>query len=157
MARANPQWQHFAGQEEVLCIFEGPHAYISPSYYVMQHTVPTWNYAAIHVYGRPVVVDQTALREIVFATTEKYESGMPTPWVIPLSDEERDTMGKAIVGFSIEITRVEAKFKLGPNRSNEDQEKMVKALAASPDAASRSLAKFIVEEDSFSRKGLVSE
>ena len=157
MARANPQWQHFAAQEEVLCIFHGPHAYISPSCYVMQHTVPTWNYAAIHVYGRPAMVDQAALKQIVFDTTDKYESGMPAPWTIPLSGREIDAMCQAIVGFSIEITRVEAKFKLGQNRSNEDQEKMVKALDASPDAGSRSLAEFILQEGRSLKKGSVKE
>ncbi len=157
MARANPQWQHFATREEVLCIFQGPHAYISPSCYVMQHTVPTWNYAAIHVYGRPVIVDHAALKQIVFETTDKYESGMPVPWTIPLSDSEIDAMARAIVGFSIEITRMEAKFKLGQNRSNEDQEKMVKALEASADAGSRSLAEFILHESSSLNKGSIKE
>src|SRR5438874_12997132 len=57
MARANPQWRHFQPGQQILCIFHGPHAYISPSWYVTQHTVPTWNYAAVHVYGVPEVMD----------------------------------------------------------------------------------------------------
>lgn len=146
MARANPQWRQFAPEQEILCIFHGPHAYISPSCYVMQHTVPTWNYAAIHVYGRPTIVDSAALRKIVFDTTSKYESSMPKPWTIPLSDDEIEAMSKAIVGFSIEITRVEAKFKLGQNRSQEDQEKMLQALQNAPDAQSRELAEFMARE-----------
>jgi transcriptional regulator len=146
MARANEQWRHLASDKEVLCIFSGPHAYISPSWYVEQHTVPTWNYATVHVYGIPKIVDDAALKKIVFDTTEKYESSMPQPWTIPLSEREMDGMLKAIVGFSIEITRVEAKFKLGQNRSQDDQDKMLNALQQATDSDSRELAKFIQEQ-----------
>jgi transcriptional regulator len=143
MARANEQWKHFAASNEVLCIFHGPHAYISPSWYVQQHTVPTWNYAVVHVYGKPVLVDDVELKRIVFDTTAKFESTMAVPWKIPLSEQEIAGMVKAIVGFKIEITRVEAKFKLGQNRSREDQEKMLRNLEAAPDNDSRALGQFI--------------
>ncbi|HST30391.1 MAG TPA: FMN-binding negative transcriptional regulator [Chthoniobacterales bacterium] len=143
MARANEQWKHFAANDEVLCIFHGPHAYISPSWYEQQHTVPTWNYAVVHVYGKPRLVEEAELKQIIFDTTAKFESIMPTPWKIPLSEQEISAMSKAIVGFKIEITRVEAKFKLGQNRSREDQEKMLHHLRAAPDEESRALAQFI--------------
>ena len=146
MARANAQWRDLAQGGEVLCVFHGPHAYISPSWYVQQHTVPTWNYGAVHVYGRPRLVETDALKQIVRDTTTKYESAMPIPWTIPLSEEEMDRMCKAIVGFTIEITRVEAKFKLGQNRSPEDQAKMLQALRAAPDCGSRELAQFIEDQ-----------
>jgi transcriptional regulator len=141
MARANDQWKQFA--DEALCIFHGPHAYISPSWYEQQHTVPTWNYAVVHVYGKPTLVDEGELKQIVFDTTAKFESTMPTPWKIPLSEKEIVSMLKAIVGFKIQITRVEAKFKLGQNRSREDQEKMLHHLQTAPDDESRALSKFI--------------
>ena len=147
MARANPQWRDFESGKEVLCIFAGPHAYISPSWYVEQHTVPTWNYATVHVYGIPRIVDAAALKKIVCDTTDKYESGMPVPWIMPLSEQEMDAMLKAIVGFSIEITRVQGKFKLGQNRSREDQESMQRALQNAPDVGSRELADFIVKQN----------
>jgi len=143
MARANEQWKHFAATDEVLCLFHGPHAYISPSWYEQQHTVPTWNYAVVHVYGKPTLADDAELKQIVFDTTAKFESTMPTPWKIPLSEQEIAGMLKAIVGFKIEITRVEAKFKLGQNRSREDQDKMLRHLQAAPDYDSRALAQFI--------------
>ena len=146
MARANPQWRHFESGDEVLCIFHGPHAYISPSWYVMQHTVPTWNYAAVHVYGVPQLLDTADLRQIVYDTTAKYESAMPQPWTIPLSEQELDKMLKAIVGFSIRITRVEAKFKLGQNRSTEDQQGMLRALQESKNCRDRELAEFILKQ-----------
>ena len=143
MARANPQWRHFESRKEILCLFHGPHAYISPSWYVNQHTVPTWNYAVVHVYGVPNLVKETVLRKIVYDTTDKYESGRPQPWRIPLTEEELNNQLKAIVGFSIQISRVEAKFKLGQNRSLEDQDSMLRALQSSADWASRELADFI--------------
>jgi transcriptional regulator len=146
MARANPQWRHFSSGNEILCIFHGPHAYISPSYYVMQHTVPTWNYAAVHVYGIPALVDEAALRQIVYDTTAKYESDQPRPWTIPLTEQETSGMLKAIVGFTIQIKRVEAKFKLGQNRSAEDQQSMLRALQESANSGNQELAKFIVEQ-----------
>jgi transcriptional regulator len=146
MARANEQWKSFADSREVLCIFHGPHAYISPSWYVMQHTVPTWNYAAIHVYGRVAIVEPAELKQIVLDTTTKYESTMPKPWTLPLSEREFDAMSKAIVGFKIDVTRVEAKFKLGQNRSPEDQAGMLRALQQAPDCASRELADFIAAQ-----------
>ncbi len=146
MARANPQWHDLETGGEVLCIFHGPHAYISPSWYEQQHTVPTWNYGVVHVYGRPEIVDDEALKRIVRDTTAKYESGMAVPWKIPFSEEEIDKMCKAIVGFTIAITRIEAKFKLGQNRSAGDQAKMLEALRAAPDYGSRELAQFIEEQ-----------
>lgn len=146
MARANDQWKQFANVDEVLCVFHGPHAYISPSWYEDQHTVPTWNYAVVHVYGKPTIVDETQLKQIVLDTTTKYESFMPQPWKIPLSEKEIGQMLKAIVGFKIHIVRVEAKFKLGQNRSAEDQEKMLRNLQSGPDDESRALAKFILAQ-----------
>jgi transcriptional regulator len=146
MARANEQWKQLASGAEVLCIFHGPHAYISPSWYEQQQTVPTWNYGVVHVYGKPSLVGEAELKQIVLDTTAKYESGMPKPWKIPLSQNEIAVMLRAIVGFKIDMVRVEAKFKLGQNRSREDQEKMLRNLRAAPDDKSRSLAKFILEQ-----------
>ena len=145
MARANQQWKQFNGGE-VLCIFHGPHAYISPSWYQEQHTVPTWNYAVVHVYGKPSLVGEAELKQIVLDTTQKFESVMPAPWKMPLSEQEIAGMLKAIVGFRIAITRVEAKFKLGQNRSPEDQAKMVSNLQAAPDEESRALGRFIAAQ-----------
>jgi transcriptional regulator len=153
MARANSQWRHFTPDSEVLCIFSGPHAYISPSWYQMQHTVPTWNYAVVHVYGKATIVDEiAALRQIVLDTTAKYESIMAQPWQIPLSESEMDEMLKAVVGFFIEVTRLEGKFKLGQNRSREDREGLLRGLMSSPDAMSRELAEFITTHSDGTRQ-----
>lgn len=144
MARTNEQWRHFDSSEEVLCIFHGPHSYISPSSYVMQETVPTWNYAVVHVYGMAKVVeDAVLLRQIVTDTTTKYESHRPVPWKITLPEAALAAMLNAIVGFTVQITRIEAKFKLGQNRSEADQSGMLRDLQASTDPASQQLAGFI--------------
>ena len=146
MARANQQWKDFATGAEVLCIFHGPHAYISPSWYQQQQTVPTWNYAVAHVYGTPSIVDEAELKQIVFDTTAKFESTMTTPWQLSLSERELAGMLKAIVGFHIEISRIEAKFKLGQNRSTEDQDQMLRNLQNASDEGSRALARFILSQ-----------
>jgi transcriptional regulator len=144
MARANEQWRHFESGQEMLCIFHGPHSYISPSSYVMQETVPTWNYAVVHVYGTAKVVEDAAvLRKIVTDTTTKYESHRPVPWKITLPDAALAAMLNAIVGFTIQITRIEAKFKLGQNRSQADQDGMLRDLQASPELGNQELANFI--------------
>ena len=143
MARANEQWRHFVPDSEVLCIFHGPHAYITPSWYVQQHDVPTWNYGAVHVYGLPRIVEEhDAVKQIVLDTTEKYEALMPQPFKLTLNDAEIDRMLRGIVGFEVEITRVEAKFKLGQNRSPEDREGTVRGLANSGHRPSIELAEF---------------
>jgi transcriptional regulator len=144
MARANEQWRHFESNEKVLCIFHGPHSYISPSSYVMHETVPNWNYAVVHVYGMAKVVEDAALlRQIVTDTTTKYELHRPIPWKITLPDAALAAMLNAIVGFTIQIMRIEAKFKLGQNRSQADQSGMLHDLHASPDPGSQQLAAFI--------------
>jgi len=144
MARANEQWQQWAAAPEVLCLFHGPHAYISPSWYRTAVAVPTWNYATVHVYGRArVETDPSFLRQVVEETTAKHEGALPTPQKLALPEDYRAAMMKAIVGFSIEIKRIEAKFKLGQNRSAEDQASMLAALERSAHSGSRELAAFI--------------
>lgn len=144
MARANVQWQHFDPSEEVLTIFHGPHSYISPSWYVSQETVPTWNYATVHVYGYPKIeTDRDFVRQIVSDTTSKYENMLPNPWRMELPEATIDALLKALVGFTISISRIETKFKLGQNRSSEDQAKMLNFLETSEDKDSQALAAFI--------------
>lgn len=141
IARANPQWRHFAGGAEVLAIFTGPHAYISPGWYSSPHMVPTWNYVAVHAYGVPRVVQESAaLEEILRLTVNEYESGQPAPWQDALPPDHKAGMMKAIVGFEIEITRLEAKFKLSQNRTPEDIAGAVAALGQSPSQTERELA-----------------
>ena len=147
MAKANRHWQLFHEKEEVLVIFNGPHAYISPNWYVAEVAVPTWNYATVHVYGTPRIMETEAeLNDVLNKTVEKHESGLSNPWTPNLPDEFKAKLHQAIVGFEIEITRIEAKFKLGQNRSKEDREKMLLTLQKSGDPESIRLAKLMEGE-----------
>ena len=149
MARANLQWQHFDSNPEVLCIFLGPHSYISPSWYAAKLAVPTWNYASVHVYGKAKVEDDGFLRKTIEDTTSKYESKMPVPWKMPIPEDFIVKLMKAIVGFSIQVTRIEAKYKLGQGRSQEDQLGVLLGLEQSSSLESQSLAKFIRAQGAF--------
>ena len=141
VARANPQWRHFASGAEALAIFTGPHAYISPSWYKTPLMVPTWNYVAVHVYGVPrLVEDAAAFEEILRLIVDEYESSRPTPWRDTLPADYKAGMMKAIVGFEIEITSIEAKFKLSQNRKPEDIAGAVAALSQSENQTERELA-----------------
>ncbi|HWE52795.1 MAG TPA: FMN-binding negative transcriptional regulator [Bryobacteraceae bacterium] len=147
MARANPQWQHFASGKEALAIFHGPHGYISPSWYQAELAVPTWNYAVVHAYGVPVVVDKhERVVSLLHETVSAYESSFQQPWSGVLPDEFRDKLIGGIVAFEIPITRIEGKFKLGQNRPAADHQGVFEALSHSDDAGSRALAQMMVTE-----------
>jgi transcriptional regulator len=128
VARANPQWKEAAGQT-ALAVFSGPHAYISPTWYAAENVVPTWNYAAVHVYGRiEVVEDADRLHDLVGAMVEEYERVLPKPWSLGERTEYLERMLAQIVGLRIEIDRVEGKWKLNQNHPIERREKVIRAL-----------------------------
>lgn len=140
MARANPQWQHFKGTE-VMAIFQGPHAYISAGWYAAQSAVPTWNYAAIHVYGTATTLcDHQEVRALLAKTVDVYEARVGNPWDRHISDDVRDQLLKGIVAFEICIERIEAKFKLNQNRPVEDIDRVIAALSAQGGDMNSSLA-----------------
>jgi len=123
LARANPQWRDIEGQE-VLITLQGPHDYISPSWY---HSpgVPTWNYQAVHIYGNcHVFEDSTKLKQVVDGLTEKFESAFERPW----QPDYKTSMLQGIVGIDVEITGIQCKYKLSQNRSQEDQSRVTKRL-----------------------------
>lgn len=128
LARANPQWEAFGTGIEALAIFSGPHAYISPSWYTSAPAVPTWNYAAVHVYGTPRLLTADRTREVVELTVHKYEGSRSVPWPNVMPDDFRERLLAAIVGFEMPIARIEGKFKLGQNRSVADQDGMLRGL-----------------------------
>jgi transcriptional regulator len=144
MARPNPQWRAFDGDREALVMFQGPHAYISPSWYEVQPAVPTWNYAVVHAYGVPRCVDGEALREILLATIETFEA----PGVsLSIPDEYFDKMTQGVVGFEIELTRLEGKLKLSQNRSAPDRRGVIDVLGASSHEMERELAGLMEEAE----------
>ena len=140
LARANPQWQQADGQN-VLAIFSGPHAYVSPTWYESENVVPTWNYVAVHAYGTfRAVHDDVELMQIAGDYVKFYESPMPSPWKLETGSEYSKKMVKAIVGFRLEITRLEGKWKLNQNHPQERRDKVIAALEQSPDAESQAVA-----------------
>lgn len=144
LARANPHAQALAGAE-VLTIFVGPHGYVSPSWYATHPAVPTWNYAAVHVYGRArLVTDEAQLRAIVARLVDKYEGGRPAPWSMAgLPERYVHGMLNAIIGVEIDIERIEGKHKLSQNRDAEDRRRVIATLGASEDAQDRLLAAYM--------------
>ncbi len=144
IARANPQWRDFEAGSEVLVIFQGPHSYISPSWYEIHPSVPTWNYVAIHAYGKPrLIEDMGELQAMLGTLVNTYESGFEHPWEMDLPEDYLHKMMKAIVGFEIEITRLEGKFKLSQNRGEHDQWLVVQALKDSADPLIREVAELM--------------
>lgn len=142
MARANPQWRHFSNTE-VLVIFTGPHAYISPAWYATQPAVPTWNYTAVHAYGIPrIVTDHDRFVQMLHDLVEFYETGRPNRWHGTLPAEFRDGLMKGIVGLEIEITRIEGKFKLSQNRPK-DAPSVIAMLEDSMNQTDRDTAKMM--------------
>lgn len=130
IARANPQWRQ-GDVAEALVIFPGPHAYISPTWYEADKVVPTWNYIAVHAYGRLTWIEEAEpLRTILEATVATYERSQPVPWKFEASDEFYGKLMKQIVGFQIEIARLEGKWKLNQNHPSERREKVVRSLRA---------------------------
>jgi len=128
MARANPQWRETGGQT-ALAIFSGPHAYISPTWYEAEQVVPTWNYIAVHAYGRvQIVEDEGALLDIVERSVRVYEQAMPRPWSFDPSSTFVKRMVTQIVGFRIEVQKIEGKWKLNQNHPVERRQKVVRAL-----------------------------
>jgi transcriptional regulator len=130
VARANPHWRQLAGQT-ALAVFSGPHAYVSPSWYEADNVVPTWNYVAVHAYGRvQVVEDCAALLDIVQRSVAVYEAGSPRPWTFDPSARFVDRLLGQIVGLRLAIDRLEGKWKMNQNHPAERREKVVRALRA---------------------------
>ena len=149
LARANPQAAELDGPGEVLAIFEGPHAYISPSWYGAGPAVPTWNYAAVHAYGAArAIADPEWLRELVRRLSERHEAREPRPWRMQdLPEPYVAAMLNGIVGVEIAVERLEGKFKLSQNRPAADRPRIIAALDARDDAESRDVAHLMRERE----------
>ena len=143
VARANPHWQTIGTAREVLVIFQGPHAYVSPSWY-SSPGVPTWNYAVVHVRGQVRIFDETErLQPVVDTLTRKYESQEPEPWYGPYDLR----MLENIVGVEICITGIQAKFKLSQNRPAEDRAAVSARLRVNAPSQGQRLAQLMDENE----------
>lgn len=139
LARANPQWKHLQDGQEILAVFSGEHAYISPTWYVSAPNVPTWNYAAVHAYGIPRLLSDDEMRPMLAELAVQYE---PTDgWnlnAVPVEYVEK--LSRAIVGVEIAITRLEGKWKMSQNKSDADRESVIAALETQTDPLARAVA-----------------
>ena len=141
LAKMNPQAQDIENQE-VLITLQGAHDYISPSWYETLG-VPTWNYQAVHIYGKCKTFDEPeSLKEVVDTLTDKYESGFEQPW----QPNYKASMLGAIIGFEVEISEIQAKYKLSQNRSDQDRKQVIEALE---DIGSNELVKAMKRNDKF--------
>jgi transcriptional regulator len=146
MAKANPHCGLLENGQESLAIFHGPHAYISPSLYESRESVPTWNYAAVHVYGHArAVTEPEQLMEEVREIIHAFDPAYFEQWS-SLSDKFRYGMLKHIVGFEMVATRVEAKFKISQNRTKADQAAIIASLGQSRDSAVAEIAQLMEKQ-----------
>lgn len=145
VAKANPLWQT-APDSEILVIFQGIDAYISPSWYaskpVTHKVVPTWNYTTVHVYGHlnAVLAPQKNL-EIVQKLTDIHEKNLPEPWSVQSAPADYiERMLNAIVGIEISISRIEAKWKVSQNQAVENQDSLIQHLQGSGEETAANMA-----------------
>ena len=138
MSRANPQWRSF-GEQEVLLIFQGAHTYISPRWY--DHVnVPTWNYMMVHVYGKIRLVEGENLYSLLSRLVKNHEE--PTAYsleALPQDFVQKEMNG--VVGFAVDVTRVDAGYKLSQNRNDGDHENIIRELEGRGDENSAAVAK----------------
>lgn len=143
LALANPQARELETADQALAVFRGPHAYVSPSWYE-RPGVPTWNYAAVHVRGRiEAVTCREELSQLVGLMTRTFEGESNGRWDWPEHAEYFDAMLDHIVGFHLYVEQVEAKFKLGQNRSQADRQGVVRHLVAEEDSNALALAELM--------------
>lgn len=128
MARANSQWKDFSEAGEVLVIFQGPHAYVSPSLYETHPSVPTWNYLSIHAYAVPHIIDgEEAVRAVLRDLVGRHEA-TGSGWTLESAKGYVDALLRSIVAFELLITRIEGKAKLSQNRDETDRDNVATAL-----------------------------
>lgn len=138
-AYGNMQWKSLENNERVLVIFQGPHAYVSSSWYGHEN-VPTWNYQAVHIYGKANILTKDELREDLKNLLEKYEKHRENPklWDT-LSPELLESQMKGVVGFKVKMEEVQAAYKLSQNRNEEDYRHIIEKLK-SEDPLARKVA-----------------
>jgi transcriptional regulator len=149
LARPNPQVEDLSMSREVLAIFSGPHAYISPSWYAAGPSVPTWNYVDVHAYGRlQLVEDDEWLRRLLSRLSDRHEAGNPVAWRMEdLPEAYLAGMLKGIIGLDITITRLEGKFKLSQNRPAVDRPRVIAALERCSDDDALGVAALMRERE----------
>jgi transcriptional regulator len=143
MAYANPQWKTFEVENDnVLVMYQGPHAYISSSWYDHEN-VPTWNYQAVHVYGRPSIMSEQELEENLKLLLQNYEGQRKNPVLWANLSPQTKKQIKGIVGFKIKITEIQAAYKLSQNRNETDYINIIEKLINEVDSNSKQMAELM--------------
>ena len=139
IAKENPQWRGFEENDTVLAVFSGPHSYISSSWYDHEN-VPTWNYLAVHVYGKIKIIEGEAAINSLKKLVDKYEKNSQNP--VKIEDLSSKTLRqvRGIVAFEIEITSIEATKKLSQNRDENNYKNIISELEKTQDQASIAVA-----------------
>jgi transcriptional regulator len=146
VAKANPHWRYLESHPQCLTIFHGPHAYISPRNYVAHDSVPTWNYAAVHVYGEArLFSDESDLHQMLDELIQTFEPSYREQWE-STTLKFREHMLQSIVGFEIIATKIEGKFKLSQNRIRQDQANVIASLEKSHDSTISGVADMMKEQ-----------
>lgn len=142
IALANNQWKEIEGQE-VLVVFTEPHAYISPTNYLKEESVPTWNYMAVHIYGNvSTLYEVNQISDVMQRTMIKYEPEYYEKW-LKLPDDFKDRMLKGIVTFEIDVTEIQAKAKLSQNKSQKEIDNIIEDLMDSQIVTDSLLAEYM--------------
>lgn len=144
-ARANPQWKQLEGQR-VLVIFNGPHAYISPTWYANKPAVPTWNYAAVHCYGTVELLSENDAADTMDKLINQYEPELLNNKDV-MPDGYQHKLRQAIVPFRIAVDKIQAKEKLGQHRKTGDQQGVYLALQESQHPDAKGLAQYMNKRD----------
>lgn len=139
MAKSNEQWEQFF-DDEVLVIFHGAHAYVSPRWYAVKERVPTWNYAAVHAYGKVRAFHEPQAKREAVAKLVAHHDPQWQPEFENLSPQYMEGMLEGIVAFEIPIDRIETRWKLSQNRGRDEMERIIVELDKSDYAAERELA-----------------
>ncbi|HMJ12168.1 MAG TPA: FMN-binding negative transcriptional regulator [Polyangiaceae bacterium] len=145
VARANPHWRYLEPGSGTRVIFTGPHAYVSPSWYVPSpDNVPTWNYAVVHATGQvKLLADGRATLQILKRLVEAHESRSDSAYTVNVDDPVLQGVAKGVVAFELQVTELEGKFKLSQNRPELDRLSVVKQLGANADPAIREVAELM--------------
>ena len=144
MAKANPQWRDFSGADAMV-IFMQPHAYVSPRLYDSRQNVPTWNYVAVHAYGRPALIEERAAKlELQQKLIRQHDAGYLAQ-MAELPESYLDARLAAIVSFSLDVTRIDARFKLSQDKNPAERERIAREFEASGDSVAAGTAALMRE------------
>jgi len=143
-ARSNPQWKDIHNQN-VLAIFHGPHCYISSSWYESNQAVPTWNYLAVHVYGKVEIIKDDELKESLSDLVKKYEVPDSSYQLDEVDARYLEGMTKGVVGFKIKIKKIEGKAKLSQNHSIERRKLVIQELEKFESEDERKIASYMTD------------